>query len=242
MTVLYRRGARGPDVANCQNALNLKLRPPPNLVADGIFGALTDAAVRAFQRQAGLVVDGIIGPNTYAALMIVDAYPPIMHKVPFIPQPTDTTCWAAATAMMKNSTVAAIRAKTPASMLLSDGSLYNHSDINDHVTGGQAYGRVHGLRYHPPMSHTVAGFRGIVQSSPVMLNMLWRPGTYAKGQGSPGHMVVVVGMRGDGDQSGRDTILHIYDPWAPNRGNRETVTYFKKSNDTPLFTYGMYTR
>ena len=242
MANLYRRGSRGTEVGECQNALNLKLRPSPGLTADGIFGGKTDAAVRAFQRQAGLVPDGVIGPNTHAALMTTDAYPPIMHRLRFIPQPTNTTCWAAATAMMKNTTVQAIINKTPASMIARDGGLLNHSEGNDHVTGGQAYGQVHGLRYHAPQSHSVRGFRDIVARSPVMLNMLWRPGTFAAGTGSPGHMVVVVGIRGDADPVGKGTILHIYDPWAPRRGNRETVTYFKKANETPLFTFGMYTR
>lgn len=35
---------------------------------DAIFGANTYAAVRAFQKSAGLVQDGIIGPKTWAAL------------------------------------------------------------------------------------------------------------------------------------------------------------------------------
>ena len=36
--------------------------------ADGSFGAKTEAAVRAFQWDAGLGVDGICGPKTWAAL------------------------------------------------------------------------------------------------------------------------------------------------------------------------------
>ena len=35
---------------------------------DGIFGSITAAAVRDFQADEGLTVDGIIGPNTKAAL------------------------------------------------------------------------------------------------------------------------------------------------------------------------------
>ena len=38
------------------------------VIADGNFGAKTEAAVRAFQRNHGLVPDGIVGPETWAAL------------------------------------------------------------------------------------------------------------------------------------------------------------------------------
>ena len=38
------------------------------ITADGIFGAGTDKAVRAYQKYHGLKVDGIVGPNTWRAL------------------------------------------------------------------------------------------------------------------------------------------------------------------------------
>lgn len=53
-------GSRGEEV----RALQLKLR----LYADGIFGKLTDEAVREFQRANGLTADGIVGPQTWAKL------------------------------------------------------------------------------------------------------------------------------------------------------------------------------
>ena len=36
---------------------------------DGDFGSNTESAVRAYQRARGLSVDGVAGPNTFAALL-----------------------------------------------------------------------------------------------------------------------------------------------------------------------------
>jgi peptidoglycan hydrolase-like protein with peptidoglycan-binding domain len=41
--------------------------------ADGIYGALTEAAVRRFQRAHGLVPDGIVGPRTWSVFDTVGA-------------------------------------------------------------------------------------------------------------------------------------------------------------------------
>lgn len=57
-----KKGSRGEDVKTLQRRLNL--------IADGIFGKLTDEAVREFQKSHGLSVDGIVGPKTWAALGI----------------------------------------------------------------------------------------------------------------------------------------------------------------------------
>ena len=58
-------GSSGAAVVELQTALNAF---GAALVADGIFGPLTDAAVRSFQGSHGLVVDGIVGPLTWTAL------------------------------------------------------------------------------------------------------------------------------------------------------------------------------
>lgn len=59
------RGARGHSVSQLQTALN---RHGASLTVDGSFGPATLRAVRAFQSQAGLTVDGKAGALTWAAL------------------------------------------------------------------------------------------------------------------------------------------------------------------------------
>lgn len=61
-------GARGEDVKKIQTVL--KKWGYYNGAVDGIFGNGTLSAVKAFQKKNGLVVDGIVGPKTAAAMGI----------------------------------------------------------------------------------------------------------------------------------------------------------------------------
>lgn len=64
-------GDLNQDVTTVQYLLNAAGHP---VALDGRFGAGTDAAVRAVQRARGLVVDGIVGEQTWLALLVeVDA-------------------------------------------------------------------------------------------------------------------------------------------------------------------------
>ncbi len=68
-------GLSGEDVRKLQDALT-QLGYNPGAI-DGIFGSQTQAAVRTFQRDKGLVQDGIVGPATAAALnraLVLPAY------------------------------------------------------------------------------------------------------------------------------------------------------------------------
>jgi len=63
---LYKRGSRGEAVKQIQKALagaGLKV------ITDGVYGTITEEAVREFQSQNGLKPDGIVGPATLAKLI-----------------------------------------------------------------------------------------------------------------------------------------------------------------------------
>ena len=58
---LYRKGSKGEVVRQIQVALHQYL--------DGIFGPMTEEAVKEFQKNNNLTVDGIVGPATLAKLI-----------------------------------------------------------------------------------------------------------------------------------------------------------------------------
>lgn len=55
------RGSNGPDVALVQRYLAIA-------PADGVYGPVTEAAVRRYQSRQGLTADGIVGPATWARI------------------------------------------------------------------------------------------------------------------------------------------------------------------------------
>jgi len=52
-----------------QGSLNKLLTPSPNLEVDGVYGAKTQEAVEAAQKQLGIPVDGWAGEVTQGAIM-----------------------------------------------------------------------------------------------------------------------------------------------------------------------------
>ncbi len=66
-SVTLRRGSTGSYVRYLQRKLTAKLYPVGTI--DNIFGAQTERAVREFQQENGLVVDGIVGRNTWNKLI-----------------------------------------------------------------------------------------------------------------------------------------------------------------------------
>jgi hypothetical protein len=63
---IFREGSQSPEVYAIQSLLRVHGH---NVGVDGIFGNQTEKAVKDFQADEGLAVDGIVGPNTWSALI-----------------------------------------------------------------------------------------------------------------------------------------------------------------------------
>jgi hypothetical protein len=63
----YKTGSEEPkkNITDLQHALN---KFGFNLTVDGVMGSRTEVAIREFQKQQGLTVDGVSGPQTLKAL------------------------------------------------------------------------------------------------------------------------------------------------------------------------------
>ena len=66
-----RLGSTGGSVTQIQfwlSTISGYVASVPDVTVDGVFGAATTAAVRAYQQYAGLTVDGVVGPATWESL------------------------------------------------------------------------------------------------------------------------------------------------------------------------------
>jgi len=68
LIVTVRQGTTGPAVRAAQN--DLVHKDGASIAVDGIFGPATAATVVSFQRAHGLSGDGIVGPQTWQALVM----------------------------------------------------------------------------------------------------------------------------------------------------------------------------
>jgi peptidoglycan hydrolase-like protein with peptidoglycan-binding domain len=78
-------GSQGADVKRLQEILSgggYNVGP-----IDGIFGTQTQAAVKAFQLTKGLLADGVVGPQTWAALFAPPVTPTPSEVIP-VPAPS----------------------------------------------------------------------------------------------------------------------------------------------------------
>jgi len=84
-------GSKGNEVANLQNFLISKGYDVGSTGADSIYGANTDAAVKAYQKANNLTADGIVGVNTAAKMNNVLPPAPLKTDIKTdVPDITDT--------------------------------------------------------------------------------------------------------------------------------------------------------
>lgn len=105
-----RRGSSGSDVEFLQQTLKGWGYDPGPI--DGIFGALTEKAVKYFQAAKGLVVDEIVGKNTWAALTSKHSAPP----------PTNPSSRAESAQRILNRGEVALWQYSPTNTSTSDGA------------------------------------------------------------------------------------------------------------------------
>jgi N-acetylmuramoyl-L-alanine amidase len=66
---IYRTGDRGPEVTDIQSRLTALGAVVDDAEREGTFGSSTEAAVRWFQRERHLRVDGLVGADTWEQLI-----------------------------------------------------------------------------------------------------------------------------------------------------------------------------
>ncbi len=73
-----KKGSKAQEVKDLQEALKTLGFSPGKV--DGIFGAATERAVKAFQSSVGIDADGIVGPITWLNIDEADQSEPILKK------------------------------------------------------------------------------------------------------------------------------------------------------------------
>jgi len=139
----------------------------------------------------------------------------VQHPVLLYAQPTDMTCWSAATTMLFGTTFSA----GPGTAGLSDTG-----GLSASLPNIQAFAHSYSLRLHAPQSWTVAGIIELLRRGPVAM----------MGALPSLHAVVLGGVAGDGTPQG--TLLTIYDPWPPNVGRKYQMSYGTLMRQFPMAT------
>jgi hypothetical protein len=200
---LLAKGDKGPDVGRLQEALNAA-GAAPALKVDLDFGKKTAAALRAFQKARGLVVDELVGSGTWASLL--------GHPVQVKPSGKDPRAPACVQALADATALAPGRTRASDGIMgdaahrgtASDHNSGNAVDITHDPAGGFDCEEWAERAVGDPRVTYVIWNRRII--SRARLAEGWRP--YAGSNGHTHHMHVSV----DANQRDDDSPW----PWAPS--------------------------
>ncbi len=79
---ILRRGSEGKTVKNLQERLNIL---GYKVLIDSVFGIATEAAVKQFQKENGLLVGGIVGVQTWNTLLKATSVPfEVLQSLPIL--------------------------------------------------------------------------------------------------------------------------------------------------------------
>jgi hypothetical protein len=209
-----------------------------DIYADGIFGRLTDEAVRKFQRSKGLKADGIVGRKTWPeiekqAAALRKSFADLRragtsrYNVWLIPQKKEWACWFAAGMMVrfwKRNLQQMSVAGEPAPSEIPQAVALHKADTGLTYAATKQYAIRMGLQWASRRNVTMAP--SFIHDLLKQHGPLWAGGLQ--------HVVVITGISQDGSQ------LFINDPAPVNRGSKYTrdmlwLNNFLPSNDeTPL--------
>ncbi len=153
---ILRVGDAGPDVVRIQRMLGVS--------ADGVFGHITLGAVRRFQTEHGLLVDGEVGPHTRAALAAEDRGSAgevvlRLHDVGPAVADLQRALGVAADGEFGPITLRAVKRFQATHGLLVDGQVGNHTRARLHlaVNRNVRHGVMSGGSRHHHHQHSSAG-------------------------------------------------------------------------------------
>ena len=183
---------------------------PWGLFGDGVWdvnpeGDYVDVGPKSEYRIIGPVRIG----GTAAQSLSFQAFSQHWDDTPYQPQSSESSCWAAAAAM-----VVGWRDQ----VCIADSEIAAHVPVIDAYRNGLApsarrvLGEAWNLVAEPPASYTIEAFRQMLADcGPLYVGMNWDK------QGG-GHARVLVGMESGGADDGSDTTMFLYDPWPDTPG------------------------
>lgn len=230
------QGMSGPAVRDLQIALNARLNPSPNLRVTGLFDGATVQALRMFQQANWLETDAVAGAATLDALHGREERAPARHNLPYIPQPNAHLGWAAATAMLRRSSVMAVRQMTPSRFLNPQGDLISEGPARAELH--RAFASQHGLRYRQPKGWPVSALVSLMAAGPVMVEFL-RPPSSQRG-GVTSQFLVLVGLRGANRPDGSSTTLRVHDPDQDHQHGVYSITFANLFRSIPVGGFALF--